>query len=459
MKLGIISQWFAPEQFPLPNSLSEHSVVAGDEVTVLTGFPSYPFGRIYEGYSQKSGFQEEIADARVYRVRSFLSHDSNALNRIRTFLSFALSSTRNSAILADADVNYVYATPMTASLAAWWCKKRHGVPYVLHVQDLWPESVTSSGMLSKGPVASIAGVIISVLLRPLYAASSHIVAISPSMRSALISRGVDRTKISTILNWEPNYVESNDQALDHYSINRVRFVYAGNLGLMQDAATILEAANLLRDNPNVEIHFYGSGVLEAKLQQLALETHLSNVTFHGRVSKEKMAEIYAASDFQLVTLKDYPLFRMTIPSKFQAAMAHGIPVISTVQGDLKEICQGAGVGLTAEAEDPASLAKVIGLAAALSPADRKTMVESCRALYRRELSPDKGIAAIRAILEAVAIASAMPPQPIAEDRFVPAPEDYRFPGTSRQMVNFIRSTVHSLAQRAGRRQAQAKQNV
>jgi colanic acid biosynthesis glycosyl transferase WcaI len=403
VKIGMITQWFAPEQFPLPNSLSEQSVRAGDEVTVLTGFPSYPFGKIYSGYSQVSDFHEVIAGANVYRVKSFLSHDSSAINRIRTFASFALSSTRKSSVLAKTDVNYVYATPMSASMAAWWRRKRNGVPYVLHIQDLWPESVSSSGMLSKGPISSMVGTLISALLRPIYSAASHIIVISPSMRTALVNRGVDGSKITKVLNWDPDSVECSDDHPMRSSSHRVRFVYAGNLGVMQDVATILGAADLLRNNPQVEIHIYGSGVLEASLQQMAADANLGNVTFHGRVAKETMSEVYAASDFQLVTLKDDPLFRMTIPSKFQAAMAHGIPVVSTVQGDLQSICHDAGVGWTAQAEDPASLAEAISLAAAVDPVGRKAMNDSCLELYRNELSPDKGIAAVRKILEDVVI--------------------------------------------------------
>lgn len=404
VKIGIITQWFAPEQFPLPNSLSERSIIAGDEVTVVTGFPSYPFGKIYDGYTQERAFQEVIAGAKVYRVRSFLSHDSNAIHRISTFVSFAISSTRKSGVLAGVDVNYVYSTPMTAAVAAWWQRKRSGVPYVLHIQDLWPESVTSSGMLSRGLVASVVAALISALLKPIYSAASHLVVISPTMREALISRGVDRAKITTVLNWDPHFVEGvEEKGLVPASTDTVRFVYAGNLGVMQDVQTILRAADLLREHTNVQIHIYGSGILESELVQMAIEMNLDNVTFHGRVPKEAMVGVYAQSDFQLITLKDDPLFRMTIPSKFQAAMAHGIPVVSTVQGDLRDICRKAEVGWTAQPEDPVSLADAMSRAATADLVTRKAMVESCRQLYTNELSPDKGIATVREILEDVAI--------------------------------------------------------
>jgi colanic acid biosynthesis glycosyl transferase WcaI len=164
MKLGIVSQWFAPEEITLPNSLAEASALYGNEVIVLTAFPSYPQGAIYEGYSQKSDFSEHLGNVLVHRVRSFISHDSSAVNRIRTFISFSLASVMRGRVLARNDVNYVYATPVTAAWAAWWVRIRYGVPYVLHIQDLWPESATNSGMMGKGPIVKVLDFIISLML-------------------------------------------------------------------------------------------------------------------------------------------------------------------------------------------------------------------------------------------------------------------------------------------------------
>ncbi|MEA3550225.1 glycosyltransferase family 4 protein [Pseudarthrobacter sp. C1] len=403
MKLGLITQWFAPEEFLLPNSVSEESVKAGFDVRVLTGFPSYPAGVIYDGYHQAVGFREVIMGADVYRVKSFLSHDANALKRILTFGSFALSSTLRADVMADVDVIYVYATPMTAAIAGWWLSKRYGIPYVLHIQDLWPESVTSSGMLTKGVVTSVAGSVISALLKPLYSSAAHIIVISPSMKSALVSRGVQASKITTVFNWELHSIEGPSRGRRSMGKSGIRFVYAGNLGVMQDVETILRAAELLVDKPEIEFHIYGSGVQESSLHLLAANAGLSNVTFHGRVTKREMSDVYATADFLLVTLKDDPLFRMTIPSKFQAAMAHGIPVVSTVQGDLERICTDAGVGWTAAPEDPSSLAEALMKAAASAPSHRSAMTERCRALYKDKFSLDKGVAAVRSILTDVTV--------------------------------------------------------
>jgi colanic acid biosynthesis glycosyl transferase WcaI len=401
MKLGIISQWFAPEESTLPNSLAVRSVNCGDEVIVLTAFPSYPQGVIYEGYSQESEFAEDLNGALVHRVKSFLSHDSSAANRIRTFISFSIASVIRSRVLAQNDVNYVYATPMTAAWAAWWVRVRYGVPYVLHVQDLWPESATSSGMMGKGPFVKVLNFVISLMLKPLYSGASEVVAIAPTMAKTLARRGVPEAKVSTVLNWDAG---SPARSVDtrRASDASLRFVYAGNLGIMQDIETIVRAAALVQDCRNIEFHIYGSGISESTLTELVQDLGVSNITFHGRVSKSAMNDVYSSSDFQFVTLKDRPLFRMTIPSKFQASLANGVPVITTVQGDLSELCAKEGVGITALPENPESLAMAVRSAAQLSTERRWEMAENCRRLYSRKLSPEHGIASIRQILQKAA---------------------------------------------------------
>lgn len=401
MKLGIISQWFAPEETTLPNSLAKSSVLCGDEVVVLTAFPSYPHGVIYEGYFQRPRYSENVDGALVHRVQSFLSHDANPVNRIRSFISFALASIQRSHVLRQNDVNYVYGTPMTAAWAAWWARIRYGVPYVLHVQDLWPESVTSSGMMGSGPTIKIMDFLISLMLKPLYAAASEVVAIAPTMAQTLVSRGVSIDKVSTVLNWDSD-VHSIAKDAPRATGAPLRFVYAGNLGVMQDIESIVRAAALVQDCPDIEFHIYGSGVSEESLKRLAQALELRNITFHGRVSKTAMGDIYNSSDFQFVTLKDRPLFRMTIPSKFQAALANGVPVITTVQGDLADLCVTENVGMAALPEDPASLANAVRAAAQLTIDKRSQMISNCRELYERKLSPERGITSIRVTLQRAA---------------------------------------------------------
>lgn len=396
LKIGIISQWFFPEPVPIPGSLSQGLERLGHSVRVLTGFPSYPAGRLYQGHDSSAATEETLAGAQVLRVPAFLSHDLNALRRIRSFLSFGWQSLRHARFLRDSDVNYVYATPMTAAVTAVACRLLWKTPFVLHVQDLWPESVTDSGMVRDGWKKSLISVLLNLALRPVYAKAHHIMVISPGMKHALTQRGVDATKISVVLNWDGNEPNPENSQLEERprpinQTHRLHFVYAGNIGQMQDVESIVRAAAAVEGEFDFQVSLYGSGVAEAGVAALIEELGVQHVRLMGRVGAKEMRSVYSGSDFQFVTLKDRPVFRMTIPSKFQASMANGIPVITTVQGDLARICRENAVGFVADAESPTNLANAIRQAAGMGTDERLAMSQRAKDFYEQNLTAKVGV--------------------------------------------------------------------
>lgn len=402
-RVGILTQWYAPEPVLIPKTLADALVRAGHVVRVLTGYPNYPGGVLYPGFDVGPPHDQRMDGADVLRVPAFLSHDQSAVRRIRSFLSFAWSSVRRARFLTSCDVIYVYGTPMTAASAALLLRLVRRIPFVIHIQDLWPESVIESGMLSSGRIGRIVNGVISLGLRPLYRMADHLIVISPGMKEALVDRGIRAGKITVLLNWdtaEPDVLYEPLQILKDNE--RIRCLYAGNIGLMQDVKTIIRAAAEIQDDLPLDISIYGSGVEEESARQLALDLRVRNVSFMGRVSRHEMLSAYQVSHYQLVTLKDRNVFRMTIPSKFQASMANGIPVITTVLGDLADICIQNEVGLVAQPESAASLADAFRRAAALGTKGRSLMSQRSHAFYRRALTVDQGTAVVMNILNSAA---------------------------------------------------------
>ncbi|WP_457973909.1 glycosyltransferase family 4 protein [Arthrobacter sp. D1-17] len=398
-QVGILSQWYAPEPVLIPKSVSDSLVADGYAVRVLTGYPNYPGGELYADYSASAAEATDIDGARVLRIPSFMSHDQRAPRRIRSFLSFARNSVRHRRFLRDCDVLYVYGTPMTAAAAAFILRVGNKVPYVIHLQDLWPESVVDSGMIRSRSLRCILQFAITASLLPLYRAAEHIVVISPGMKSTLIQRGVDADKITVLLNWDASELDSEPQdPVSDKAGPGIHCVYAGNIGQMQDVNTIIRAAAEVQHELDLDVSIYGSGVAEAEARALADELDARNVHFMGRVSLDEMKSVYRRSDYQLVTLKDRRVFGMTIPSKFQASMANGVPVITTVPGDLAKLCSDKDVGLVADPEDPDSLADAFRQAASLGRAGRENMANKARSYYKEALSADKTLSAIKAIL-------------------------------------------------------------
>lgn len=399
MKIVIVSQFFHPEPAITANELSRRLAADGHEVHVVTGFPSRPGGRIYPGYRQCLGQRDLWQGASVHRVPLIINHDRNPLRRIGSFASFALSSLSKTGLVGDADVVYVYATPMTAAVAPRLWRLLLGTPFVLHVQDLWPESVTESGMVGSGATAKAVRTGLDVFLKWLYDGASEVIAIAPTMAKLLAERGVPLERLTVSLNWaDETTVTRTERALD--DSNAVRFVYAGNVGVFQDLGTLVEAARLLDGQPRIHVDVYGDGTELAELRRQA--EGLSNLEFHGRVPREHMNTVYAASDFQLITLRDLPLFRGTIPSKFQGAMAAGIPVVTSVQGDVSELVTEHGLGFAALPEDPADLARAIEEAASTSACQRANMRDRAEQFYLARMSATSGYRGLLGTLQQAA---------------------------------------------------------
>lgn len=398
LRVGIVSQYYPPEDVQIPGAVAQGLAARGHDVRVLTAFPSYPEGRLQAGWRQRTGHVEQDGEVELHRVPTHISHSRQAVARSVSYVSFAAATLAAGRRLREADVIYVYATQMTAAVAPLVWSVVRGTPFVLHVQDLWPESVTGSGMVSSSVGDAISNVM-SPWLRRTYSEAAATIAISPTMTRTLISRGVPADRAHTLHNWAP-------AAFDAVSPmpsggKGLRLTYAGNIGEMQDLDSVMRALALVRDLP-VHLDVYGSGTAEHDVRVLASSLDLRSVTFHGRRTAADIAPMTASADFHLVTLKDLPVFRMTIPSKLQASLALGIPVISTVAGDLADLVDRHGIGFQAPAGDPAGIAAAMRRAAASTTSQRAVMRAAARRLAEQEMSREKALERIESILAAAA---------------------------------------------------------
>lgn len=401
MRVLIVSQYYPPEAVPLPADLAQALASRGHQVKVLTGYPNYPSGSVFPGYRQRWRSVEHDGPVEIHRVPLFADHSQSAVRRMLNYASFAVSSATAGRLSRRADVVYVYATQMTAALGPWFWRCVGGRPYVLHVQDLWPDSITGSSLVSGGMKARVLEGALGPWLRSAYRRAAAVIGIAPTMVATLRSRGVPHDRAHLVYNWADagQAVTRSPAAQDDGT--RAEIVYAGNVGDMQDLDTAVRAAHAAGDS-GVRLTIVGNGVARARLRELVAELGAANVRFEDPVPRERMPEVYARADFALVSLKDQPVFRGTIPSKFQAVLAAGVPVIATVQGDVRGIVETARLGIAADAEDVGSLETAFRAAAATAPEERQAMGARGRAFYDENFTRESGTTTIEELLSAAA---------------------------------------------------------
>jgi glycosyltransferase involved in cell wall biosynthesis len=397
----MITQLFQPEPNHLKGlAFAKELVRRGHQVEVLTGFPNYPGGQIYPGYRQSLCQRETIEGVSIIRVPLFPDHSGSGFRRILCYLSLALTACIPGLLLVRRpDVVHVYQGPATLALPSMVLCLLCRVPYVLDVQDLWPESVTSSGMLAMPGLTFLLNKWCDLAHR----LAAKIVVLSPGYKRVLIERGVDASKIDVVYNWCDESQMSTqvcEKTGDPFGLaGRFTVVYAGNLGRVQALDVVLETAALLGDeHPDILFVFVGDGVDAGRLKEIAASKGLDNVRFIPRLPVSEVGVILEKADSLLIHLRDDPLCRVGIPQKTQAYLSAGRPIIVAVKGDAADLVNEAQAGISCEPEQPESIAAAIKKLHGLPLEERAQMGRNGLAYYKQHLAFTVGVVQMEAVL-------------------------------------------------------------
>jgi colanic acid biosynthesis glycosyl transferase WcaI len=392
MKVLLFTQWFEPEPTFKGLTFAKALRDAGLEVEVLTGFPNYPIGRLYPGYRLRFIQHEEIDGIKVTRVPLYPSHDKSVLHRIANYLSFAISSFIYSVFFVRrVDVIYAYHPPLSVGVVAVALRFLRGWRVVLDVQDLWPDTLRATGMINNEKVLSVIGSIANFV----YRWSDIVVVLSKGFQRKLINQGVPQAKVEVIYNWADEKKLRNCEDVISFANSTTKsfnILFAGNIGSAQSLDVVVGAAVLLKERKScVRFILLGAGLEVDSLRNQVKERSLDNIEFLLPVAMDYVGGYLKSADALLVHLRRDQLFEITIPSKTQAYMAVGKPILMAVQGEASDIVRLAGCGLVAVPQDPVSLANS---ADNLSKMPKKELYEmGCLGLqfYERELSLQVGV--------------------------------------------------------------------
>lgn len=392
MRVLLLTQWFDPEPTFKGLLFARTLREQGHEVKVVTGFPNYPEGKVYPGYRIRLIQREVIDGIRVLRVPLYPNHGTSALRRVLNYVSFAVAAAVYGTLFTKRpDVIYVYHPPLTAGLAAAFIAAAKRAPFVYDIQDLWPDTLGATGMIGSPRLLDM----VDKVCRWVYRRAAHIVVLSPGFKKTLIERGVPEAKIDVVYNWcdegqlrlEVNPAIAKEPGMD----GRFNVVFAGTMGKAQALDAVIEAAKLLEDShPLVQFVFVGGGIEVDNLRSLVQQLGVQNVRFLPRRPMSEIGQVLGLADVLLVHLKDDPLFEITIPSKTQAYLSVGKPVLMAVRGDAAALVTWSGGGVVCEPENPGSIAEAVKRLVELEPEELQSMGERGAQFYRAQLSLEAG---------------------------------------------------------------------
>ncbi len=386
MRILFISQLFDPEYSIKGLALLQRLVAEGHQVEVLTTFPNYPTGKVFDGYSVKFRQVDDCGGVRVVRLWSHISHSKSKLSRAWSYLSFTLMALFAALFSQKPDVVYTYHPQSTTGLIGLLIKLFRGVPFITDVQDLWPDALTATGMRKDGLLLRV----ISRWCALIYKHAAQIVVLSEGFRQALVDRGVPAQKIHLVYNWCPEEQRITTVLEQNASSSKgggaARFVYAGNLGAAQALTTIIKALGSF-DKTELTFTLIGGGVEKEQLKRFVAETGYDNIFFGDYVPAAQIFDVLAAADVLVIHLKDDDLFRITIPSKTQSSMAMGKPILMAVGGEANLLLVEAKAGAVAEPEDQQSIQQAAARLLATRPAWPE-LGHNARSFYQKKLSMD-----------------------------------------------------------------------
>ncbi len=402
MRILIIKQLFNPEPTAKSLDFARELIARGHQVEVLTGFPSYPLGKIYPGYKQKFYKREVMEGVPLIRVPIFPSHSASGFKRFLNYLSYAVSATFIGLFLIKKpQVCFVYQGAIPAAIPAIILKKFRGIPFLYDINDLWPETVATSGMLTN----KFALKIINSWCNLNYRNAGFITVCTPGFKKRLIEKGVSESKLEVVSNWSRDKIDNSTLSKDildsYFPEDKTNILYAGNLGIVQNLTTVLEAAKqlMLQESSNIQFVFLGGGADQENLQKNAAAWNLNNVKFIPRVESDQVSKYLNAADYLLVHLKKDPLFAITIPSKILAYLKSGKPILMGLEGDARTILEDAQAGFAFEPDNVPDLLAQIAQIVALTPAQQKQLGQNAKDYYKRALSLESSVDKIERNLE------------------------------------------------------------
>lgn len=385
MRILIVSQYFYPENFRI-NDLALKLGRRNHEVTVLTGMPNYPEGKIPKGFSKFTPQRDIWEGVEIIRVPLIPRQKGRSWQLALNYVSFLISACIFATILLRGrrfDIIFSASySPATANVPAVLLKLIKKIPMIIWVQDLWPQSLSATGAVKSDTVLNK----VRTMMRWIYHHSDLILIQSPAFKDPILEIANVAEKIKSLPNWAEDIFQPHADTDTEPLPEGFNVMFAGNLGQAQSLEVIIGAAEQLRDQA-VNWIILGDGRQADWLRTEVRSKDLSHCVHQlGRRPMKNMPAYFAQADVMLVTLSPDPIIGTTIPGKIQSYLACGRPVVGALNGEGARVIQDSGAGFAVASGDASGLAAAVLLMASYSDAKRKKLGANALAYYNQHFS-------------------------------------------------------------------------
>ncbi len=348
-KILIVTEYFYPEEFKI-NEIAIAWLEKGYTVDVLTQQPTYPLGKIYNGYSNRWYIKEEYKGMTVYRVKAVTGYRSSLFKKLLKYFTFMILGSVISLKIGK-KYDYIFGFdvgPLTGMVPAVLLKKFYNKKVTLWIQDVWPDTVYAYGFKKSKTLEFF----LDRFVKFVYHHSSNL-AVSGK---GFIKRVRPYTSYSKKIEYLPNWSDELDKELTDFQFSkekRFHFTFAGNIGTVQNLENIILAFSRMPSEyvEKAQLNIIGDGSYAQHLKDLVAKNNIKHIVFWGKKPRQEMYQYFNASDFLIVSLVDKPIFSLTIPAKMQTYIAAGKPVLGVISGDAADLIKENNLGFCVEPDN------------------------------------------------------------------------------------------------------------
>ncbi len=365
MHILFLTDNFPPESNAPASRTYEHAVRwvrNGVKVTIITCTPNFPEGEIFDGYKNKIYQKENMDGIQVIRVKTYITANEGFIPRTLDYMSFMVSGFIAGLFQRKIDIIVATSPQFFTVCAGWMLSVFRRKPFVFELRDLWPASIVAVGAMKDSRSIKL----LEKIELFLYHKASLIISVTNSFKQELIERGVNKEKISVVINGVDldryHQISAKDKILvEKYKLtNKFIVGYVGTHGMAHSLDVVLDSAKHLQEYPEIVFMLVGSGSAKSELMNKAKKQNLQNIIFIDRQPKDMMTKYWSLCDLSFIHLKNNPLFSSVIPSKLFESMGMGLPVIMALpDGEATTLVKQYNCGVAIQPEDAEQLTKTI----------------------------------------------------------------------------------------------------